>query len=432
METPPLSNQVVAAPAKATRSLLDNANVLGWGSLVLTLLLWELLAWIFGVSALYLPRPSQIVVALITMFGSGGLLLDLVVTLWRIFGGFAIALVLGTLLGLWISTSFRTRAVADMFIAALYPLPKVTLIPLLIIWLGTGGPFMLTISFLGAIFPIVINTVLGVSQCDPGLVLAARDLGASQQQIMRRVLLPSAIPSIFAGMRLGAWRVHHPGRRRRDGGRQDRARRAALSRRPDSRDRTGIRRLDRARRARHRGHQGAGRRRHLAQQLAHRLNSTWTNRKEVLMTVMAKPQQSFSLRRYSPSPTRRKRCPTRRRCVSSAPAILCSFPASRRRRSTTCIRTSIRTPASGRHRRADETRHGRRKEVLDSVGATWTDVVKITKYLTDMRDADGMHAAMRPFFGDWKPASTMVCINQLSSPGARVELDMIVALPKKA
>jgi enamine deaminase RidA (YjgF/YER057c/UK114 family) len=72
------------------------------------------------------------------------------------------------------------------------------------------------------------------------------------------------------------------------------------------------------------------------------------------------------------------------------------------------------------------------KEVLDSVGASWTDVVKITKYLTDIRDADGMHAAMRPFFGDWKPASTMICINQLSSPGARVELDMIVALPKSA
>jgi NitT/TauT family transport system permease protein len=203
MESPPLSNKVATVPAKASRSLLDDANVLGWGSLVLTLLLWELLARIFGVSALYLPRPSQIVVALITMFGSGGLLIDLAVTLGRIFGGFAIALVLGTLLGLWISTSFRTRAVADMFIAALYPLPKITLIPLLIIWLGTGGPFMLTISFLGAIFPIVINTVLGVSQCDPGLVLAARDLGATQQQIMRRVLLPSAIPSIFAGMRLG-------------------------------------------------------------------------------------------------------------------------------------------------------------------------------------------------------------------------------------
>src|SRR5581483_4046740 len=58
-------------------------------------------------------------------------------------------------------------------------------------------------SALGAIFPIVINTVLGIRQCDSGLVLAARDLGATQQQIVRMVLIPSAVPSIFAGVRLG-------------------------------------------------------------------------------------------------------------------------------------------------------------------------------------------------------------------------------------
>jgi enamine deaminase RidA (YjgF/YER057c/UK114 family) len=72
------------------------------------------------------------------------------------------------------------------------------------------------------------------------------------------------------------------------------------------------------------------------------------------------------------------------------------------------------------------------KSILDDVGATWNDVVKVTKYLTDIRDGDGMHKTMNGYFGDWRPASTMVCINQLSSPGARVELDMIVALPKPA
>src|SRR5690242_17676532 len=137
------------------------------------------------------------------MFGTGGLFIDLAATLGRIFGGFAIALVLGTALGIWMATSERVNAIADNFIAALYPLPKVTLIPLLIIWLGTGGPFMQTISALGAIFPIVINTVLGIRQCDPGLVLAARDLGASHSQVIKMVLLPGAIPSIFAGVRLG-------------------------------------------------------------------------------------------------------------------------------------------------------------------------------------------------------------------------------------
>lgn len=72
------------------------------------------------------------------------------------------------------------------------------------------------------------------------------------------------------------------------------------------------------------------------------------------------------------------------------------------------------------------------KSILDHVGATWRDVVKITKYLTDIRDGDGMHATMRQYFDDWQPASTMICINQLSSPGARVELDMIIAMPKSA
>jgi ABC-type nitrate/sulfonate/bicarbonate transport system permease component len=196
---------VVEAPhvSPTGPSWFDNERLLGWGSVALVILVWEITTRATGVSPLYLPRPTQIVVALFGMFATGDLHKDLLVTLWRIFAGFGIAIFVGTALGIWIATSARVRAIADMFIAMLYPLPKVTLIPLLIIWLGTGGPFMLTISFLGAIFPIVINTVLGVRQCDPGLVLAARDLGASSQQIVRRVLLPSAIPSIFAGIRLG-------------------------------------------------------------------------------------------------------------------------------------------------------------------------------------------------------------------------------------
>jgi enamine deaminase RidA (YjgF/YER057c/UK114 family) len=71
------------------------------------------------------------------------------------------------------------------------------------------------------------------------------------------------------------------------------------------------------------------------------------------------------------------------------------------------------------------------KSILDHTGATWRDVVKVTKYLTDFREADAMHKTMAKYFGDWRPASTTICINQLSSPGARIELDMIVALPKK-
>jgi NitT/TauT family transport system permease protein len=199
----PISVTDTASAQRSRWVWYDDERVLGWGSVALVVVIWELAARLSGVSPLYLPKPTQIVVALIEMFRTGDLVYDLGWTLWRIFAGFGLAVVVGALLGIWIATSKRVRSIADMFIAMLYPLPKITLIPLLVIWLGTGGPFMLTISFLGAIFPIVINTVLGVRQCDPGLVLAARDLGASSQQIVRRVLLPSAIPSIFAGIRLG-------------------------------------------------------------------------------------------------------------------------------------------------------------------------------------------------------------------------------------
>jgi ABC-type nitrate/sulfonate/bicarbonate transport system permease component len=182
---------------------LGEPRVLGWIAVAFVLIIWEVVVAAAHLNPIYLPRPSHILVALVTMFQTGGLFGDLLATLGRIFGGFAIALVAGTLLGIWMATSERVSAIADNFIAALYPLPKVTLIPLLIIWLGTGGPFMLTISALGAIFPIVINTVLGIRQCDPGLILAARDLGATSRQVIRMVLLPSAVPSIFAGVRLG-------------------------------------------------------------------------------------------------------------------------------------------------------------------------------------------------------------------------------------
>lgn len=67
--------------------------------------------------------------------------------------------------------------------------------------------------------------------------------------------------------------------------------------------------------------------------------------------------------------------------------------------------------------------------ILRHEGLAWTDVIKVTKFLTDIRDQDGMVAVMKEYFGDWKPTSTTICINQLSTPGARVELEMLAAYP---
>jgi 2-aminomuconate deaminase len=84
------------------------------------------------------------------------------------------------------------------------------------------------------------------------------------------------------------------------------------------------------------------------------------------------------------------------------------------------------------HRIEDQTRRCMEtiKTILDHEGLTWTDIVKVTKYLTDIRDQDGMVAVLKEYFGAWTPASTTVCVNALSTPGARVELDMIAVFPK--
>lgn len=69
------------------------------------------------------------------------------------------------------------------------------------------------------------------------------------------------------------------------------------------------------------------------------------------------------------------------------------------------------------------------RSVLEPSGMTWRNVVKVTKYLTDIREMDAVNSVLDAEFGDWKPASTLVCVNNLSSPGARVELDMIAVGP---
>lgn len=194
---------VERGPWSKLKKGINDPHVTGWAFLIALLFAWEVSVILLNVSPLYLPRPTRIVAVLIDQLTEGGIVTDLYLSLYRIFAGFFAGLITGVLLGVWMATTPRVKATADILIAALYPLPKVTLIPLLIIWLGTGGPFMLTISFMGAFFPIVINTVVGVEQCDPGLLLAARDLGANARQIVWRVLIPSAVPSIFAGVRIG-------------------------------------------------------------------------------------------------------------------------------------------------------------------------------------------------------------------------------------
>lgn len=164
---------------------------------------WEAFVRARGIPPIYLPSPSSISTYLFRMIADGSILIHLGVTLLRILVGFLVAAVTGVAAGVLMGMSPTLARMADPWIAALYPLPKISLIPLLIIWLGTGEAYKIVISAFTAFFPIVINTYAGIRQADPGLVKAAEDLGANRRQVQTKVVIPAAIPSIFAGFRLG-------------------------------------------------------------------------------------------------------------------------------------------------------------------------------------------------------------------------------------
>lgn len=172
-------------------------------TVVLFLLAWEVLVRWRGIAPIFLPPPSSITVYLWRMIADGTMEYHLGVTMLRIFAGFALAAVTGTALGVLMGMSRVVARVADVWIAALYPLPKISLIPLLIIWLGTGEAYRIVISAVTAFFPIVISTYSGIRQADRGLAKAAKDLGANTRQIQMKVIIPAAMPSILSGLQLG-------------------------------------------------------------------------------------------------------------------------------------------------------------------------------------------------------------------------------------
>jgi ABC-type nitrate/sulfonate/bicarbonate transport system permease component len=172
-------------------------------SIALALVVWEALVRLHGIAPIFLPAPSSIAYYLWGMIQDGTLEYNLGITLLRIVVGFLLAAVTGVLLGVLMGMSRLVARVADIWIAMFYPLPKISLIPLLIIWLGTGEASKIVISVISAFFPVVISTYAGIRQVDRGLIKAAKDLGADWRQIQLKVVIPAAIPGILSGLQLG-------------------------------------------------------------------------------------------------------------------------------------------------------------------------------------------------------------------------------------
>ena len=198
----PFAREINDARLRASRARMF-ARLVQLGTVVGVLVVWELAVVILAVNPIILPRVSVIARSLGMLTIDGAIPWHALVTLGRVFLGFAAACVLGVGIGLLMNRFLIARNIADPLIASLYPLPKVALIPLLLIWFGSGETYKFVITLMTSFFPIVISTYQGLRQVDAGLVSAARDLGATEWSIQWEVMLPAAMPDILSGMRLG-------------------------------------------------------------------------------------------------------------------------------------------------------------------------------------------------------------------------------------
>ena len=178
------------------------------GALPLTLLVvWQL--WTLTLSATSpAPAPLRVLSTAAELVANGGLLGALAQSLGRVLAGFAVALVLGVALGLVMGSNRAVRENLDPIFESFRPIAPMAILPIAILWFGTGTPSALAIVTYAAFFPMLVNTMHGVSRVDRKLVLAARTMGLPRLSILGRVILPGALPSILLGSRLAtgvAW-----------------------------------------------------------------------------------------------------------------------------------------------------------------------------------------------------------------------------------
>ena len=154
------------------------------------------------------PAPAKVVTTFVDLVANGGLPMATVQSLGRVLVGFACALVLGVLLGMLMGSSPGLRRNLDPIVESFRPIAPMALLPIAILWLGTGTPTAFAIVTYAAFFPLLLNTVHGVSRVDRKLVQAARTMGIPRARILALVVLPGALPSILLGARLAmgvAW-----------------------------------------------------------------------------------------------------------------------------------------------------------------------------------------------------------------------------------
>ena len=203
----------VAAPATirspaAARGWVLHPALLGLLLPLLTALVWELAARQGWVQARLVPPPSKVAATLAELWASGELARHLAATLWRVAAGFALGLVLATALGAFTGFSTRARQILDPTLQALRSIPSIAWVPLFILWFGIFEASKVALIATGAFFPIYLSLMAGIHAVDRKLVEVGRVYQLGPWSLIRRILVPAALPAWLVGVRSGlglAW-----------------------------------------------------------------------------------------------------------------------------------------------------------------------------------------------------------------------------------
>jgi NitT/TauT family transport system permease protein len=185
------------------RQALPSVAVL---SLLIGLWWWVVVA----TGSVIFPTPGQVVTGTIELVRDGTLGLHIAASLLRVAAGFLLAVAIGVPLGLWMGWKRGAFETLNPIFQILRPISPIAWIPIAILWFGVGNASPIYLIFISSVFPLVVQTTVGVHTIDARYLRAAENFGVSRFTLFRRVVIPAALPQILVGMRIGlgvAWLV---------------------------------------------------------------------------------------------------------------------------------------------------------------------------------------------------------------------------------
>ena len=181
-------------------------SIISVTAVILFLLTWEITSRLSLIKPILISSPTRIIDSAVWLFAHG-FAEDIAISLLEFTIGYVLAVLIAIPLGLAMGWYPRFNAIIDPFAQALNATPRVALVPVIIIWLGIGLSSKVAVVFLGAFFPILLGAVSGVRATDELLLKCGRSFGATDRQIFRTIVLPSSVPWLITGMRVGVGRA---------------------------------------------------------------------------------------------------------------------------------------------------------------------------------------------------------------------------------